>query len=241
MEQTTKKRVLVVDNEQDLCEILLFNLMAGGYEAEAAYSAEEAWRKMAESKAAKGTFPDLLLLDVMMPGMSGFEFAALLRQDEHTARIPIIFLTACTGEDDTLQGFGLGADDYVTKPFSVREVMARVKAVLSRTGSGRNDSEEALTYKGLWLNQKQKTFFIEGEETSLTRTEYELLSLLLSHQGQVLSRQELLEKAWPKGVVVTGRTVDVHIARLRKKMGMYASCIVSRQGFGYCFEDSLPL
>jgi len=237
----TKRRVLVVDDEQDLCEILLFNLRAAGFDADAAYSADEAIGKMGGGKVDGGsqpgsTLPDLLLLDVMMPGMSGFELAARLKGDESTARIPIIFLTAKDTEDDTLQGFGLGADDYVTKPFSVREVTARVKAVLNRSLSVTAPREGCLSYEGLTVDAASKRVTVDGSEVALTKTEFELLTLLLSRRGEVLSRQQLLDGAWPQDVVVTDRTVDVTIARLRKKIGTYAANIVARQGFGYLFH-----
>jgi len=222
-----QKRILVVDDERDLCEILLFNLRSAGYLAEAAYSAEEALEALHNSC-------DLLLLDVMMPGMSGFELAKQLKEDEQTRHIPIIFLTAKDTEDDTLRGFSVGADDYVTKPFSVREVMARVKAVLGRS---HGTIDEPTTYEGLSINAANKTAYIDGSPIALTRTEYELLKLLLEHRGQVFSRQNLLEKVWPQDVIVTERTVDVNIARLRKKLGHYAVCLVSRTGFGYSFEE----
>lgn len=220
-----KKRILIVDDEQDLCEILRFNLTSTGYDADVAYSAEEAISK------GIGHY-DLLLLDVMMPGLSGFELAQRLKGDEQTAYIPIIFITAKDTEDDTLQGFGLGADDYVTKPFSVREVVARVSAVLKRN----QPQTKLLQYEGLAVDQSSKTFTIDNDAVELTRTEFDLLTLLLSHRGQVFTRQELLESVWPDDVIVTERTVDVNITRLRKKLGNYASCILTRQGFGYCFE-----
>lgn len=225
-----QKRILVVDDEQDLCEILLFNLTSAGYQAEAAFSAEGAMELVNSAKGIVNSY-DLFLLDVMMPGMSGFELAERLKADENTARVPIIFLTAKDTEDDTLQGFGLGADDYVTKPFSVREVLARVKAVLSRVNQG----PVPLIYEGLSLDTVSKTATVDGAEVSLTRTEFDLLRLLLSHRGEVFSRQQLLEQVWPSDVIVTDRTVDVNITRLRKKIGQYAGCIVARQGFGYCF------
>ena len=223
-----KKRILVVDDEHDLCEILCFNLTASGYEPEAAYSAEEAWQKILGFKSY-----DLLLLDVMMPGMSGFELAERLKQEEASAHIPIIFLTAKDTEEDMLQGFGLGADDYVTKPFSVREVMARVRAVLSRTAE---PAHTLLAYEGLTIDTVGKIVCVDGTEVSITRTEFDLLHWLLSHQGQVFSRQQLLESVWPRDVVVTERTVDVTVTRLRKKIGPYAGNIVARPGFGYCFD-----
>lgn len=224
-----KKRILVVDDEQDLCDILLFNLHAAGYEAHAAPSAEEALQQDLSSF-------DLLLLDVMMSGLSGFELAERLKADETTAAIPIIFLTAKDTEDDTLHGFGIGADDYVTKPFSVREVMARVKAVLNRMSEAKHPSD-LLTYEGLQVNTLTKTVTVDGEAATLTRTEFDLLHMLLSHQGQVFSREQLLDHVWHKDVIVTARTVDVNITRLRKKLGPYAANLVARQGFGYCFDQ----
>ena len=178
---------------------------------------------------------DLLLLDVMMPGISGFELAKRLKGDENTSRIPIIFLTAKDTEDDTLKGFGLGADDYVTKPFSVREVVARVKAVLARTQSNAL-AENFISFEGLVLDLNKKTTMVDGESVNLTKTEFELLGLLLRHRGQVFSRQQIFDAVWPEDVVVSDRTVDVNIIRMRKKIGHYSSCIVSRQGYGYVFE-----
>ncbi|MBQ6433274.1 MAG: response regulator transcription factor [Bacteroidaceae bacterium] len=233
-----KKRILVVDDEQDLCEILTFNLQSAGYEADAARSAEEALMKI-EACAAAGEKPyDLLLLDVMMPGISGFEMARQLRAQRGTRQLPIIFLTARDSEDNKLTGFELGADDYVTKPFSVREVMARVKAVLGRARQLQLATTENLSYEGLTVDAAAKTAIVDGEPTALTPTEYELLSLLMEHGGKVLSRQQLLERVWPHDVVVTERTVDVNIARLRKKLKRYGACLVARTGFGYCFEKT---
>ena len=224
-----KKRILVVDDEQDLCDILAFNLEAVGFEVDCAYSAEEGLQKDLQTC-------DLLLLDVMMPGMSGFEMARQLKADQRTAGIPVIFLTARDGEDDVLQGFGIGADDYVKKPFSVKEVMARVKAVLNRNQTGTQQSDN-LTYEGLVVDNVSKTVTIDGAPVVFTRTEYDLLCLFLQHRGEVFSRQQLLDEVWPKDVIVTERTVDVNITRLRKKLGAYAACIVTRLGFGYTFEE----
>ena len=224
------KRILVVDDEQDLCEILQFNLNVAGYGTDVAFSAEEAIGKGIEQY-------DLLLLDVMMPGLSGFELAQRLKTDEKTTHIPIIFITAKDAEDDTLQGFGLGADDYVTKPFSVREVGARVNAVLRRRPTPSPSPREGrMTCDGLVVDTISKTVTIDDARVELTRTEFDLLALLLDHRGQVFSRQELLDRVWPDDVIVTERTVDVNITRLRKKLGGYASCILTRQGFGYFFK-----
>ena len=220
-----QKRILVVDDEPDLCDILSFNLKQAGYNVRTAMSAEEAL----SSQPAQA---DLLLLDVMMPGMSGFELAHQLKTHLQTAHLPIIFLTAKDTEEDTLRGFGLGADDYIAKPFSVREVLARVKAVLHRTAT----SESAqLNYQGVQLDLNRKEVVVDGENVPFTRTEFELLSLLLGYPGEVFTRQQLIEQIWPKEVVVTGRTIDVNITRIRKKLGRYASCIATRVGYGYYF------
>lgn len=223
-----KQQILVVDDERDLCEILQFNLSAAGYEVDMAASAAEA--------LGKGlSHYDLLLLDVMMPGMSGFDLASQLRQDKETAEIPIIFLTALGSEEDTLHGFDLGADDYIAKPFSIKEVLARVKAVLSRTAPAQSSSAHELSYEGLTMDLDKMVVTVDGESVSLTKTEYELLKLLLGNRGQVFTRQEVLDRVWPKDVVVTDRTVDVNITRMRKKIGRYSSCIITRHGFGYLF------
>ncbi|MBQ8657024.1 MAG: response regulator transcription factor [Prevotella sp.] len=232
-----QKRILVVDDEQDLCDILLFNLTSAGYQAEAAYSAEEALDKISNLKSQLSNPFDLLLLDVMMTGMSGFELARRLKQDAQTTHIPIIFLTAKDTEDDTLRGFDIGADDYVTKPFSVREVLARVKAVLARAATTGEEQPERAAHEGLVMNNTQKTVTVDAEPVAFTRTEFDLLWLLLTHRGTVFSRQQLLEQVWPKDVIVTERTVDVNLARLRKKLGRYARCVVARQGYGYVYTE----
>ena len=225
------KRILVVDDEQDLCEILKFNLETEGYEVETANSAEEALEKDIASY-------NLLLLDVMMGGMSGFQLAKQLKNSEVTAHIPIIFLTARDTENDTVTGFNLGADDYISKPFSIREVMVRVRAVLRRTASRLEGAEEptVISYQGLLLNLDKKSVSVDGEDVPFTKTEFELLRLLLEERGRVFSRQELIDRVWPKDVLVLDRTVDVNITRMRKKIGRFAKCIVTRLGFGYYFD-----
>ena len=224
-------RILVVDDEQDLCEILKFNLETEGYQVETANSAEEALEKDIASY-------NLLLLDVMMGGMSGFQLAKQLKNSEVTAHIPIIFLTARDTENDTVTGFNLGADDYISKPFSIREVMVRVRAVLRRTASRLEGAEEpaVISYQGLLLNLDKKSVSVDGEDVPFTRTEFELLRLLLEERGRVFSRQELIDRVWPKDVLVLDRTVDVNITRMRKKIGKFAKCIVTRLGFGYYFD-----
>ena len=224
-------RILVVDDEQDLCEILKFNLETEGYQVETANAAEEALEKDIASY-------NLLLLDVMMGGMSGFQLAKQLKNSEVTAHIPIIFLTARDTENDTVTGFNLGADDYISKPFSIREVMVRVRAVLRRTASRLEGAEEpaVISYQGLLLNLNKKSVSVDGEDVPFTKTEFELLRLLLEERGRVFSRQELIDRVWPKDVLVLDRTVDVNITRMRKKIGKFAKCIVTRLGFGYYFD-----
>ena len=223
------KTILVVDDEQDLLEILKFNLETEGYEVATATSAEEALH------LNLGDF-NLLLLDVMMGGMSGFAMARKLKDNPSTAAIPIIFLTARDTENDTLTGFSLGADDYISKPFSIREVLVRVRAVLRRTADPSTQQSNTLRYQGIEMNLDKKTVSIEGEDIPFTKTEFELLHLLLDERGRVFSRQELIDRVWPKDVLVLDRTVDVNITRLRKKIGPYAKCIVTRLGFGYYFD-----
>jgi DNA-binding response OmpR family regulator len=221
-------KILVVDDEPDLCEILKFNLEASGNVVMTAHSAEEALFVIAQHG-----YPDLLLLDVMMVGMSGFEFAERLR-DNHV-NVPVIFLTAKDREDDALTGFALGADDYISKPFSLREVQARVNAVLRRTIEHIKTDIDAI-YHGIILKQTSKRVYVDGREVAFTKTEYELLLLFVRHPGTVFSRQQLLKEVWPEGVYVSDRTVDVNITRIRKKIVPYDSCLVTRQGYGYILE-----
>ena len=224
-------RILVVDDEQDLCDILRFNLETEGYEVKTANSAEEAIVMDIPSY-------NLLLLDVMMGEMSGFAMAKKLKADERTKEIPIIFLTARDTENDTVTGFNLGADDYITKPSSIREVLVRIRGVLRRTAAQPEESDKnILKYQGLELDLDSKTVTIEGKAVAFTKTEFELLHTLLDERGRVFSRQELINRIWPSDVLVLDRTVDVNITRLRKKIGPFSKCIVTRLGFGYLFEE----
>ena len=223
-------RILVVDDEEDLCEILKFNLENEGYGVDTANSAEEALRMDLSQY-------HLLLLDVMMGEISGFRMANMLKKEKDTANIPIIFITAKDTENDTITGFNLGADDYISKPFSIREVMVRVKAVLRRTATPLPiKEEEVLEYKGLTLNIPQKKVSIDGTEVPLTKKEFEILMLFLQNKGRVFSREDILAKVWNDEVYVLDRTIDVNITRLRKKIGEYGKRIVTRLGYGYCFE-----
>ncbi len=223
-------KILVVDDEQDLCEILKFNLETEGYAVSTANSAEEAITLGIDKY-------NLLLLDVMMGGMSGFALAKKMKEDEATKNVPIIFLTARDTENDTITGFNLGADDYISKPFSIREVLVRVRAVLRRTAEAEGaQKSNIINYQGLMLNLDKKTVSIDGEDIPFTKTEFEILHLLLEERGRVFSRQELIDRIWPKDVLVLDRTVDVNITRLRKKIGKFSKCIVTRLGFGYYFD-----
>ena len=234
-------RILVVDDEQDLCEILQFNLSRQGYTVDVAYSAEEALPKLHAQSY------DLLLLDVMMDGMSGFEMAERMKLDEKLSAIPIIFCTAKDTESDTLRGFGLGADDYIAKPFRISEVVARVSAVLRRssspnsnlrTSNDRVTPNHELICQDLKVDLTEKRVYIADAEVTLTRKEYDILVLLMNNQGHIFSREDILAKVWPDDVFVLDRSVDVSIARLRKKLGAeYARCIVSRSGYGYVFQS----
>jgi len=224
-------RILVVDDEEDLCEILKFNLENEGYEVDTAISAEEALKKNISSY-------NLLLLDVMMGEISGFKLANILKKDKNTALIPIIFITAKDTENDTVTGFNLGADDYISKPFSLREVIARVKAVIRRTTVVKTiEKAEQIVYNSLIVDITKKKVSIEDQEIALTRKEFEILHLLLLNKGRVFSREDMLSKIWSDEVYVLDRTIDVNITRLRKKIGIYGKCIVTRLGYGYCFES----
>ena len=223
-------RILVVDDEEDLCEILKFNLEIEGYDVDTANSAEE---------ALKLDLPkyNLLLLDVMMGEISGFKMARMLKKNPETANIPIIFITAKDTENDTITGFNLGADDYISKPFSLREVQARVKAVLRRTGAnGTEEKPQLLQYQGLSIDVEKKKVCIDTQEVALTKKEFEILLLLMQNKGRVFSREDILSKVWQDEVYVLDRTIDVNITRLRKKIGTYGKYIVTRLGYGYCFE-----
>lgn len=232
-----KYRILVVDDEESLCEILKFNLLREGYDVETAMSAEEA---LALDLAGF----DLLILDVMMGELSGFSFAKILRKRPETERLPIIFCTARDTEEDKIRGLDIGADDYIAKPFSVAEVMARVRSVLRRTArhseptiEGAVESNDILSFGDLVVNTRNKSCRIGTEEVSLTRKEFDILVLLLSHKGTILSREQIMKSVWSDEVVVLDRTIDVNITRMRKKLGNYGNHIITRTGYGYGFEE----
>ena len=231
-------RILVVDDEESLCEILRFNLEKEGYEVITAYSAEEALSLQLEGL-------DLAILDVMMGELSGFGLARILRKRSETASLPIIFCTALDSEEDKIKGFEIGADDYISKPFSIAEMMARVRSVLRRTARPHveakpqpkeSDTQDVISYEGLVVNRLNKSCRIDGEEISLTRKEFDILVLLLSHRGTILSREQIMKQVWSYEVIVLDRTIDVNITRMRKKLGRYGNNIITRTGYGYGFE-----
>ncbi len=225
-------RILVVDDEEDLCEILQFNLETEGYKVDVAYSAEEALKKDL-------SIYNLLLLDVMMGEISGFKMARMLRDNPNTARIPVIFLTAKDTENDKLTGFNIGADDYISKPFSIREVIARVKVVLRRLETANEAENEAkiIEHEQLKMNLNNKKVFLHNQEVAFTKKEFEILKLFLENKNRVFTREEMLSRVWSDEVIVLDRTIDVNITRLRKKIGQYGKNIVTRLGYGYSFES----
>jgi DNA-binding response OmpR family regulator len=225
-----KERILIVDDDRDICEILEFNLSHEGYDITCAYSAEEALKKLTDYS--------LILLDVMMGGMSGYKLAETLRRNGN--QTPIIFLTAKDTENDMLTGFSVGADDYISKPFSIKEVSARIKAVLKRYQLTLPTQGCELQFDGLYIASDAKEVKIDGQAIALTKTELELLIFLASNPGKIYSREALINKFWEDTPFITERTIDVHINRLRKKINPYSSFISSKQGYGYLFNP-IPL
>lgn len=221
------KKLLIVDDEEDLCEILQHNLEKEGFITAVAGSAEEALG------IACSEF-DLIILDVMMGEMSGFEMAEKLRKDG--VNTPVIFLTARDTEDDILKGFSIGADDYIAKPFSINELTARVKAILKRSQKEKANSAGYVKYGDIGVDTIKKRVVIKNNRTDLTKKEYEILKLLLENQNRIFSREEILNLVWGKKVIVTDRTVDVNITRLRTKLGEYSRYLKNKTGFGYYIE-----
>ena len=230
------ERILIVDDEETLCEVLKLNLENEGYDVDVAFSAEQALGYNIKEYS-------LILLDIMMGEISGIKMAKMLKNDVATADIPIIFCTARDTEDDMIMGLNLGADDYIMKPYTVRNVIARVKSVLRRTTSHKNISNvpaekpNRLVVDGLCLDLEFKRCTVDGEEVRLARKEFELLAYLIKHRGKICSREQILNRVWSDEVVVLDRTSDVNITRLRSKIGAYGSYIVTRSGFGYGFRD----
>ena len=248
-----KQRILIVDDEEDICMILSYSLQKAGYDTLVAHSAEEALELLQSPNSLVASSPiDLILLDIMMGEMSGLEMAEKLRSDigrSHGELLdigtpPIIFLTALSDEVTVLQGFQLGADDYISKPFRIAEVLARVAAVLRRTEASRREGDEVIrqegenciVFEGIVVNKADMSLKVDGEAVVMTRKEIELLCYLLTHRGQILSREHLLKNVWDSNGFVMERTVDVHITHLRKKLGQYGKRIVTKSGYGYMFS-----
>ena len=227
----TTERILVVDDEETLCEVLRLNLENEGYDVDIALSAEDAIKLDIRQYS-------LILLDIMMGEISGIRFAKMLKSDVGTAGIPIIFCTARDSEDDMVKGLNLGADDYITKPYTIRNVIARVKSVLRRTSGHKiADSRNMLAVDGLILDLDLKTCIVDGNEVNLTKKEFELLAFLISNKGKICSRDQILASVWSDEVIVLDRTIDVNITRIRQKIGEYGACIITRAGFGYGFRN----
>lgn len=227
------ERILIVDDEETLCEVLKLNLENEGYDVDIAFSAEQALTLDLKSYA-------LILLDIMMGEISGIKMAKMLKADITTAGIPIIFTTARDTEDDMIMGLNIGADDYIMKPYTVRNVIARVRTVLRRTTgskSHRTEKPNVLQVEGLMLDLEFKRCVVDGTEVKLAKKEFELLAYLIGHRGRICSREQILNRVWSDEVVILDRTIDVNITRLRSKIGAYGSYIVTRSGFGYGFRD----
>ena len=235
-----EQRILIVDDEEDICMILSYSLQKAGYKTLIAHSAEEALAKYELS--IKNHEIDLILLDIMMGEMSGLEMAEKLKSENHIP--PIIFLTALSDEDTVLQGFKLGADDYISKPFRIAEVLARVAAVLRRSAtlkaavqsSSEVQNSSTVVFEGIVVNKADMSLKVDSEAVVMTRKEIELLCYLLTHRGQILSREHLLKNVWDSNGFVMERTVDVHITHLRRKLGQYGKRIVTKSGYGYMFS-----
>ena len=222
------KSILIVDDENDLCEILQYNLNNSGFVTDVAHSSEESLKKPLYEF-------DLFILDVMMGTMSGFRLAEKMRK-EYKIKAPIIFLTAKDTENDILTGFSLGADDYIAKPFSINELTARVRAVLKRSLSDGKKNQNIQVFENIELDNVKKRVIADKKKIELTKKEFEILKLLLENTGTVFSREDILNRIWGGDVVVTDRTVDVNITRIRNKLGKYNSCLKNKTGFGYYFE-----
>ena len=231
----SKYRIMVVDDEESLCEILKFNLEKEGYEVTTANSAEEVLALNLQGY-------DLMILDIMMGELSGFGLARILRKRPETEHLPIIFCSALDGESDKIKGLDIGGDDYISKPFSVAEVMARVRSLLRRSthhqeSQESSEDENIISYEGLIINNLNKRCTIDGNEISLTRKEFDILVLLLQNRNTILSREQIMKRVWSNEVVVLDRTIDVNITRMRKKLGEYGNHIITRTGYGYGFEE----
>ncbi len=234
-----RSHILVIDDEEPITEILKYNLEKDGYEVDCAFSAEEALT-MDLSRYS------LFIVDIMMEKLSGFDFAKAVRKNFNVDNVPIIFCSALNGEEDTVTGLNIGGDDYITKPFVIPEVLARVRAVLRRSNIVRSAEESArkvgylsdVTFQNLRIDLNHKICTLAGRQINLTKTEFEILLFFLTNRNRIFSREEIIKKVWPNDVIVTPRTIDTNITRLRKKIAPYGNNIITRLGFGYGFKDT---
>ncbi len=231
-DSSSKVHILVVDDEETLAEVLRMNLEIEGYIVDTAHSAEEALTLDLRAY-------DLFLLDIMMGNISGIQLAKIIKQRHETAHTPIIFLSARDSENDMIEGLDLGADDYIAKPYTLRNISARVRAVLRRTQktSSIESNADNHSYRGIVLSRSAKVCTIDGQAVKFPRKEFEILSLMLANRGRIFSREELINHIWPNEVVVLDRVIDVNITRLRSKLGAYSQNIVTRSGYGYGFIE----
>lgn len=229
-----KKLIYAVDDEEDIQEIIRVNLSSEGYEVKTFSSAEKALPEIEK------VIPDLIILDIMMSGIDGYEFCRKLRSDEKWKDIPVIFLTAKSEEFDKVLGLELGGDDYVTKPFSVRELISRTKAVLRRSGIKEAVDEQGkktFKYMGIELDPEKFSLKVDGEDVKLTKTEFELLHLFLKYPGKIFTRDNIIDSIKGEDIYVIDRTIDVHIMNLRKKLGKYKSMVSTFSGVGYGIKE----
>lgn len=237
--EPTEHRILVIDDEEPICDILKFNLEREGFVVDCSYSAVDALDRDL-------TRYSLFIVDIMMERLSGYDFVQRLRSNMSTEKLPVIMCSALNDEDDKVTGLNIGADDYVSKPFSVSEIVARAKAVLRRsiptinaeTENTRDDYHPDITYKTIRIDQNEKVCYIDGMEVPLTRTEYDILVFFLTHRNRIYSREEIIQEVWSPDVLVSNRAIDTNLTRLRKKLGDYGNNIITRQGFGYGFKET---
>ena len=230
MSNQNKYKLLVVEDEQDIRDLLIFNLQKEGFKVESADNGDSAL-----SLIRKNNF-DLVLLDLMLPGIGGFDLTRILKNDKKTSEIPILMLTAKGEESDIVKGLELGADDYMTKPFSIKVLLARINKILIKS-SNRSDEVDVLKYNSLSINLKARDVILEGKKINLTFTEFEILKLLASHSKWVYTRSEIINNIRGDDYIVTDRTIDFQIVGLRKKMGPVGKYIKTVRGVGYRFED----
>ncbi|MDE7375404.1 MAG: response regulator transcription factor [Muribaculaceae bacterium] len=236
-------RILVIDDEEPLCDILKYNLEKEGFVVDCSYSAVEALERDL-------TQYDLFIVDIMMERLSGYDFVRRLRSTIGVEKLPVIFCSALGDEDDKVTGLNLGGDDYITKPFVISEVLARVRAVLRRSQAvlrprvsaakeqdKKQDMLPDVEFRGIRIDQNEKVCYIEGVEVPLTRTEFDLLLFFLNNRNRIYSREEIIRRVWPDDVLVSQRAIDTNLTRLRKKLGTYGNNIITRQGFGYGFKE----